>query len=143
MAVRFPALCGALMLVAQGALAQSTPPAEAPAAAPSVSVELNAIHPRDGACQFVLVGQNGTETDIDRLVLEAVLFDTDGRVATMTLLDLQDLPAGRLRVRSFEIGGVTCEGVSRLLINGVSACEPEGCGTAIEARSATPIEVLQ
>ena len=143
MAVRFPALCGALMLVAQGALAQSTPPAEAPAAAPSVSVELNAIHPRDGACQFVLVGQNGTEADIDRLVLEAVLFDTEGRVATMTLLDLQDLPAGRMRVRSFEIGGITCEGVSRLLINGVSSCEPEGCGAAIEARSVTPIEVLQ
>lgn len=142
MAVRFPVLCGALLIAAHSAFAQSTPPAEAPAA-PAVSVELNAIHPRDGACQFVLVGQNGTETDIARLVLEAVLFDPEGRVATMTLLDLQDLPAGRMRVRSFEIGGVTCEGVSRLLINGVSSCEPEGCGTAIEARSATPIEVLQ
>ncbi|PTX03988.1 hypothetical protein [Pararhodobacter aggregans] len=144
MAVRFPALCGALMLAAQSALAQSAPAQSAPdQTTPAVSVELNAIHPRDGACQFVLVGQNGTEADIDRLVLEAVLFDTEGRVATMTLLDLQDLPAGRMRVRSFEIGGITCEGVSRLLINGVSTCEPEGCGAAIEARSVTPIEVLQ
>jgi hypothetical protein len=128
---RFSALCGALLLSAHAAFAQN------------VTIELNAIHPRDGACQFVLVGQNGTESDIARLVLEAVLFDTDGRVSAMTLLDLQDLPAGRTRVRSFEIGGLTCEGTARLLINGVSACEPEGCGTGIEARSVTPIEVLQ
>ncbi|MCB1391371.1 MAG: hypothetical protein KDK12_19845 [Rhodobacteraceae bacterium] len=131
MAARLSTLCAALALCSQTALAQS------------VSIELNATHPRDGACQFVLVGQNDTDVDIAQLVLEAVLFDTDGRVAAMTLLDLQDLPAGRTRVRSFEIGGVTCDGVSRLLINGLSTCEPEGCGDALSARSATAIEVLQ
>lgn len=117
-----------------------------PALAQTVSLDLNATHPRDGACQFVFVGQNETDADVEQLVLEAVLFNTEGRVAAMTLLDMQDLPAGRMRVRSFEIGGVDCGGVSRLLINGISTCSPveaPACTQNLTASSSLEIEVLQ
>ncbi|MBN8294852.1 hypothetical protein JI664_22970, partial [Rhodobacter sp. NTK016B] len=79
---------------------------QASAQAQPVRLELNALHPRDGACQMVFVAQNDSGGDVQRLVLEAVLFDIEGRVAALTLLDMQDLPAGRMRVRSFEIGGL-------------------------------------
>ncbi|MCB1397148.1 MAG: hypothetical protein H6898_07970 [Rhodobacter sp.] len=118
----------------------------APALADPVTVDLNATHIRDGACQFVFVGRNGSGADLSQLVLEAVLFDTDGRVAVMTLLDMQDLPAGRTRVRSFEIGGIACDGIGRLLVNGVSACSPAGsagCTAPLVATSSIGIEVLE
>ena len=123
------------LLAASPATAQTDP----------VHLELNALHPRDGACQMVFVAQNDSGADLERLVLEAVLFDPDGRVAALTLLDMQDLPAGRMRVRSFEIAGLACDQVSRLLINGVSACEPEGpgCAQPLALESRVPVEVLQ
>ncbi|MCA2014031.1 hypothetical protein [Pararhodobacter sp. CCB-MM2] len=110
-----------------------------------VRLELNALHPRDGACQMVFVAQNDSETDLQRLVLEAVLFDAGGQVAALTLLDLQDLPAARMRVRSFEIAGLACDNLSRLLVNGVSACEPDSavCAEPLALESRVPVEVLQ
>jgi hypothetical protein len=140
MAARLPALTCALALLAAPA------PGFAQGLAQGLSLDLNATHPRDGACQLVFVGQNGTGADIAQLVLETVLFDPEGRVAAMTLLDLQDLPAGRLRVRSFEIGGLDCDGIGRLLINGISTCLPAetpGCAAELSATTSTGIEVLQ
>ena len=116
-----------------------------PALADPVTLDLNALHPRDGACQLVLVAQNPGPA-LERLVLEAVLFDTSGGVAALTLLDLQDLPEGRTRVRSFEIGGLSCEGLGRLLVNGIADCEPAtapGCTSAPVLTSRVAIEVLQ
>jgi len=129
------ALTMATTLAAAATAAQADP----------VRLELNALHPRDGACQMVFVTQNDTGTDLTRLVLEAVLFDTDSRVAAMTLLDLQDLPAGRIRVRSFEIAGLACDNLSRLLINGVSDCAPAGpgCAEPLAVDSRVPVEVIQ
>ncbi len=115
------------------------------AEADSVRFELNALQQRDGACQMVFVAQNDSETDLQRLVLEAVLFDAGGQVAALTLLDLQDLPAARMRVRSFEIAGLACDNLSRLLVNGVSACEPDSavCAEPLALESRVPVEVLQ
>lgn len=115
------------------------------AEADPVRLELNALHPRDGACQMVFVAQNEGPGDLEQLVLEAVLFDTAGQVAALTLLDLQDLPAARMRVRSFEIAGLACDSLSRLLINGVNACAPEGeaCAAPLALESRVPVEVLQ
>ncbi|WP_417588886.1 hypothetical protein [Pararhodobacter oceanensis] len=118
-----------------------------PASADPVRLELNALHPRDGACQLVFVAQNDAETDLSRLVLESVLFDRSGGVAALTLLDLQDLPAGHMRVRSFEINGLACDGLGRVLINGVNDCAPadaEGCTEALAITSRLDaVEVLQ
>ncbi|MCW1932035.1 hypothetical protein [Pararhodobacter zhoushanensis] len=116
------------------------------AQADPLRIELNALHPRDGACQLVFVAQNGTGADVSRLVLEAVLFGQQGQVAAMTLLDLQDLPADRMRVRSFEIGGLSCGDVSRLLINGLNECAPAdsaACTAPLALESRVPVEVLQ
>lgn len=115
------------------------------AGADPLRLELNALHPRDGACQMIFVVQNGSEDPISRLVLEAVLFDAAGRVAALTLFDLQDLPAGRMRVRSFEVAGLACADLSRLLVNGVNECAPAGevCAAPLALDSRVPVEVLQ
>jgi hypothetical protein len=106
-------------------------------------VELNALEAQDGACRLIFVAEN-PGADLDALVLEAVLFDTAGRVAALTLLDFRDLPAGRMRVRSFDMAGLDCAALDRLLINDIATCEPTGgCANGIEAATRTDIELLQ
>jgi len=114
------------------------------ASAGPIRLELNALNPQQDTCQIVFVAQNESGSDLERLVLEAVLFDRQGRVAVLTLFDLQDLPAARMRVRSFQMAGLACDGLSRLLINGISACVPEGpaCEAPLVLEARVPVEVL-
>lgn len=140
------ALALALALAAGPALAQSP---DAPAeAAPegAIRIELNRLDPQSGgACRLSLVAENTSAEDVERLVLEAVGFDRGGRVAAITLLDLQALPAGRMRVRSFDLPAVDCEGLGRLLIND-STCAPNGaaiCARPLALGSLVDVEVRQ
>jgi len=68
-------------------------------------------------------------------------------VAKLTLLDFQDLPAGRLRVRQFQFAGLACSEISRVLINGADTCEgdklPDGaCDKGLTLRSLTDMELI-
>lgn len=109
-------------------------------------IELNRAEARDNACQLVFVTQNDSAEGLDQLVLEMVLFDRAGGVAALTLLDFQDLPAGRMRVRSFDMPGLECEGLGRVLVNATAACAPQGApgcdGFGLSSRI-DGIEVLQ
>ncbi|KQI68968.1 hypothetical protein AN189_07915 [Loktanella sp. 3ANDIMAR09] len=112
-----------------------------------VAIELNAVQPVDTACQISFVVKNSHAADIDQAVFEAVLFDTDGRVAQMTLFDFGTLPADRPRVRQFVVPGLACPSLGRLLINGAETCTgdalPAGaCETGLALHSRTDIEVL-
>lgn len=117
-----------------------------PALAQPVQVQVNRLESMPGTCQMMLVAANPGTDDIETLVLEAVLFDTAGRVAALTLLDLQELPAGRTRVRSYDLAGQDCAALARILINGVADCRaagPAGCAGVPELTSATALEVVQ
>jgi hypothetical protein len=113
-----------------------------------LSIELNALEEQDGACRLIFVAENETGADLSALVLEAVLFDGEGRVAALTLLDFRDLPAGRVRVRPFDMAGIECGALERVLINDVAACEAEDgteadCGGALAVRSRVDVGLLQ
>jgi hypothetical protein len=113
-----------------------------------LSIELNALEEQDGACRLIFVAENETGADLSALVLEAVLFDGEGRVAALTLLDFRDLPAGRVRVRPFDMAGIDCGALERVLINDVAACEAEDgteadCGAALAVRSRVDVGLLQ
>lgn len=101
-------------------------PAMAQEAAPAVSLELSKAEPAGNACTLSFVAQNAHSADISSAVYETVLFDGQGRVAKLTLLDFQDLPAGRMRVRQFHFADMPCEDISRILINGAATCEGDG-----------------
>ena len=119
--------------------------AASPATAGPIRLELNALQPVEDACQIVFVVQNDSGADLDRLVLEAVLFDTEGQVAALTLFDLRELPAARMRVRSFRMAGLACDGLARLLVNGIDSCAPEGpaCAAPLALETRVPVEMLQ
>jgi hypothetical protein len=117
-----PLLLALGLAAAQGAAAQET---AQEAAAPAVSIELSAAEAAGAACKLSFVVHNSHAQDIGKAVYETVLFDAKGQVARLTLLDFQDLPAGRLRVRQFQFPQA-CEGISRVLINGADTCSGEG-----------------
>ncbi|KIC08742.1 hypothetical protein RA19_17785 [Leisingera sp. ANG-M1] len=106
-------------------LAAANSAAAGEAAKPGVAIELSAAEPAGEACKLSFVVQNAHAADIGKAVYETVLFDARGQVARLTLLDFQDLPAGRLRVRQFQFPQA-CEGISRVLINGADTCAGEG-----------------
>lgn len=144
------ALPVALALTLGPALAQSgdapaETPTEAATGADGIRIELNRLDPQPGACRISLVTENASDQDVERLVLEAVGFNRDGQVAAITLLDLQGLPAGRMRVRSFDLPGLDCEGLGRLLIND-STCAPADaaiCARPLRLGSLVEVEVRQ
>ncbi|WP_297770964.1 hypothetical protein [uncultured Roseovarius sp.] len=131
------------------ALALSTPvfAQETDEISPTLALTLNTLSTTEaGGCRLTFVIRNDLGADIDALVAEAVLFDTGGRVATMTLFDFGSLPAGRPRVRQFDLAGPGCDGIGGVLVNGIGTCEgkgltPAACLDGLRLSSETDIEV--
>ena len=122
------AACAAALGTAHPAMAQE---AETDG---GIALELNTLADNGNGCLMTFVVESSLDASIDKAAYEVVLFDGEGLVERMTVLDFQDVPAGRTRVRQFNIGDTTCEDVSRVLVNDVSACEGEGVadGACIE-----------
>lgn len=135
-------------LAAIAALVTFVPPAVAQEVpVPRLDLSLNTAGPvAKGGCRLTFVIRNRLGADIDKLVTEAVLFDRQGRVATLTLFDFGQLPAGRPRVRQFDLAGQGCDAIGQVLINGIDSCEgtglsPAACLDGLHLSSETDIEV--
>ena len=132
-----PAAC----LTGPAAMAQDTPIGK------NVMVELNTVKPGDNACALTFLVINGHDKPIEKAVYETVLFNAEGQVDRLTLFDFGELPPGRPRVRQFSVPGLTCDNISRVLINGAHACtapelDESACSTGLQVNSRTEVEVV-
>jgi hypothetical protein len=114
--------------------------------ASGISIELSAAEDVGATCKLSFVVTNGHAADVEQAVYETVLFDAAGQVSRLTLLDFQDLPAGRLRVRQFQFPQA-CSDISRVLINGAETCGAAGlddaaCSQGLTLISRTGMELL-
>ena len=91
-----------------------------------LSVELNEVAPSEKGCKLTFVATNGLARSLDKASFEFVLFDGKGLVERMAVLDFRDLPAGKMKVRQFDLAGTKCDQVKSLLINDAPVCEGEG-----------------
>lgn len=112
----------------------------APAAAqtPVLGFELNRADPQSGACRMVFVLENRGLPAVAGLAGELVLFDRAGRVERLVMLDFRALPEGGMRVRSFDLPGLDCAALGRVLVNGFSQCSGEGLTPAACNRALVP-----
>lgn len=101
-------------------------PVLAQAPAPSLALELNTTDDTGGACRLSFLAENALGADLAALVLEVVVLNAQGQVDRLTLLDFQDLPQGRKRVRQFDLPDLPCDRVGQLLINAASTCTAAG-----------------
>lgn len=99
-------------------------PAWAPVsmAAEGIKIELNKLEPADSACRAYLLFQNNTAADIESLKLDLVMFNSDGIIDKRLAVEGGPLPAGKTSVKLFDIQGITCKSVHRVLLNGVLSC---------------------
>ncbi|MBK1668812.1 hypothetical protein CKO28_12300 [Rhodovibrio sodomensis] len=91
-----------------------------------IRVELNKLEPVGAACRAYLVFENRTGTAFDPFKLDPVMFDTDGVIAKRVAVAAGPLPAGKTSVKLFDIDGVSCGGIRRVLLNSVMACDTGG-----------------
>ncbi|PRY92878.1 hypothetical protein BCF33_1741 [Hasllibacter halocynthiae] len=115
-------LAAALAVLPAALPAQEGPPGR------SLGVTLDGLADVGDGCRATFVARNGTGADIDALVFEGVAFGAEGGVALLTLLDFGSLPAGRPRVRQFDLAGLGCDAIGGFLLNGIERCEGDGLG---------------
>ncbi len=130
----------ALCVAAPAALAQDE-------TGPRLSIELNATEQVDQSCRMSFLIRNGHEADVESAVFEAVLFDAEGRVDRLTLLDFGALPGGRPRVRQFLLSNLDCGSLGQVLINGAETCEAgelgeAACTEGLELGSRADVELI-
>lgn len=115
--------------------------------APFLSIELNTVEQQTGTCRLTFVAQNGLGVDVSAVVFETVLFGRADQVIDLTLFDFKHLPDGSPRVRQFDLAGVECASVGRVLLNDVHACTganltAELCAAELHWSSRADVEVL-
>lgn len=113
-------------------------------AAESVRVELNKLEPQDNACRAYLVFANQTEQSFTGLTLDLVMFDQDGIIAKRLAVNAAPLPADKTSVKLFDIEGLACTDIGRILINDALDCQNtsgtvEDCVTLIGPSSRSEV----
>ena len=117
--------------------------AEEPVA--SLSLELNNLTDSATGCLATFMAKNAMQQKLDEVAFEVVLFDTDGRVDRLLVLDFSPLIEGKTRVRQFELPGTQCNGISRVLVNDAAACsgagvDPHSCIEQLETAARVAVE---
>jgi len=113
-----------------------------------VRVELNKLEPHQGACRAYLVLENETASAFEQLKLDLVMFDQEGIVAKRVAVETAPLPAGKTSLKVFDMEGLACEAVGRVLLNGVMACADasgprEDCLGRIATASRGRVELIE
>lgn len=109
-----------------------------------LTVELNALQPSDRGCRFTFIATNGLGSELTKAAFELVLFDTEGKVSRLTVVDFKDLPQGKTKVRQFDFSGIDCTKVGRVLINDSTECagpaiEPKACIEQLKPQTRTQV----
>ena len=94
----------------------------ADAAEPPVRTELNKLEAADNACRAYLILENSSEIGFQTLKLDLVMFDQDGIIAERLAVDAAPLPVGKTSLKVFDIVGLPCAQIGRMLLNDVVAC---------------------
>lgn len=144
--MRFARLC-ALFVTLAALPASAEEPALPDAAADQVLLELNrAIDTETGGCQLTVITTNRLPQGLARGAWQIAIFDTDGIVQSLPILDFGALVAGKTKVAIFELAGRPCADIGQIVVNDVAECMAEGgenlrdaCLTGLATRSRTDI----
>jgi len=102
----------------------------APASPPVLTLELNALQPSERGCRFTFVVENRLGGGLDSAAFEMAIFDRDGRISRLTLVDFKDLPDGKTKVRQFDFPSIDCAKIGRVLVNDATECRGLGIDPA-------------
>ena len=117
-------------------------------AAGRISVELNKLETVGAGCRVYMVFANGTAGAISSYKPDLVLFGKDGVIAERLVVEGGPLPAGKTRVKLFDVQGLACAAVGQVLLNDLRACEGAGtdaaaCLEATDTSSRAGVEFIK
>jgi hypothetical protein len=102
-----------------GAALAGTAAAQSPG---NIEIELNTAADVEGGCRLTYVITNSSLIALDEVSYEVAVYDTDGIVKKLLVLEFGLLPGGKTRVVQFDLADQPCAGVSRILVNGPVEC---------------------
>lgn len=137
----------ALLAALAGATLAGPALADTDPARPMV-LELNgAAASADGGCQLTLVASNALDLGLARAAWQVAIFDREGAVQGLPILDFGALLAGKTKVAQFALPGIGCARIGRIVVNDVAECRAEdgsdqraACLSGLEARNRSEIE---
>lgn len=97
-------------------------PVPAKAQASDISIELNKLEEQPNACRVYMLFENPGQTEFTEFQLDLVLFDTNGVIARRLSLDAAPLRAEKTSVKLFDIDGLGCPKIGRILLNDMLSC---------------------
>lgn len=99
---------------------------DVPAAAPGLVLELNEIAQADpDNCRLTVVAVNHLPQALSRAAWQVAIFDDQGAVTALPVLDFGALLAGKTKVALFDIPGTDCSRIGRVVVNDVAECRGE------------------
>lgn len=128
------------------ALAATLPPAGAQSG--ELHVELNRLEERAGGCRVHLVLENTSPHAYTSYQLDLVIFSSDGVISRRLALETAPLRANKTMVKEFELAGLSCKGVGRILLNDILACasdagEMDDCVTTTRVSSRATVALVK
>jgi hypothetical protein len=136
----FSILAAAIIAAASPVSAEEA--AKAPA--PALVLELNGAQPSDKGCRLTFVVTNNLGAELTKAAFEIALFNEAGVVDRLTVLDFNELPAGKTKVARFDLAGTDCIKISRVLVNHATECtgvgiDPKACLSQLKPETKSTI----
>lgn len=111
-------------------------------------IELNRLEQRDDGCRVHLVLENASPRAYSSYRLDLVIFASNGIIARRLALETAPLRATKTMVKEFEIEGLACGRIGRVLLNDISACASasgpmDDCIVGARLSSRTPVSFVK
>ena len=108
-------------------------------------LELNNAADVDDSCRLTYVATNNTGVGLEKTSYEVAIFDGEGRVSNLLVLEFGQLPIAKTKVVQFDLKGSACGTISRIVVNNLAECDSadgshDFCLSALITSSRTDIQ---
>ncbi len=106
----------------------------------------NAADTSDGNCRLTYVASNNSEEALNSVSYEVAVFDGEGTVTRILVLEFGALPVGKTKVLQFDLAEQACSDTSRIVVNDVADCtlasggDGDFCISGLSTASRTSIQ---
>lgn len=88
----------------------------------TIELELNTANDAESGCRLTYVATNNTSIALEKSSYEVAVYNNDGIVQRLLVLEFGWLPVGKTRVVQFDLPDQTCSDISRISVNGPVEC---------------------
>lgn len=91
----------------------------------NIELELNTANDEGAGCRLTYVATNNTSVPLEKSSYEVAVYNTEGIVQRLLVLEFGWLPVGKTRVVQFDLPEQGCAAISRISVNGPVECLSE------------------